>query len=309
MRTFALNDWLLLMSTSSHLGSPTDAASLLAAVLAENDRTQPERLRTVLRSLIQHLHAFAQETQLNYEELELGLQFLNAIGQATGPKKNEAILLADVLGVSTLVQLQDAQRIMAHGGTEPALIGPFWRANHPVLASGADIFTPDTPGDRMSVHVRVMDLNKQPIEGVVVDVWQASPVGLYENQDDQQADMNLRGRFTSDQQGEFVYRTVRPAGYPIPVDGPVGQLLEHQDRHAMRPAHLHFIAIKQGYRVLATQIFDANDPYINTDVVFGAVGSLVRHFEPHPTQPNAWQLHVEIMLEPGETRIPHPPLS
>jgi catechol 1,2-dioxygenase len=143
----------------------------------------------------------------------------------------------------------------------------------------------------------------------VVDVWQASPVGLYENQDDQQADMNLRGRFTSDQQGEFVYRTVRPAGYPIPIDGPVGQLLEHQDRHAMRPAHLHFIAIKQGYRVLATQIFDANDPYINTDVVFGAVGSLVRHFEPHPTQPNAWQLHVEIMLEPGETRIPHPPLS
>ncbi len=309
MRTIAFKDWLLFMSSSSHLGSPTDAASLLAAVLAENDRTQPERLRTVLRSLIQHLHAFALETELNYEELEIGLQFLNAIGQATGPKKNEAILLADVLGVSTLVQLQDAQRIMAHGGTEPALIGPFWRANHPVLASGADIFTPDTQGDRMSVHVRVMDLNKQPVEGVVVDVWQASPVGLYENQDDHQADMNLRGRFTSNSKGEFDFRTVRPAGYPIPVDGPVGRLLEHQDRHAMRPAHLHFIAIKQGYRVLATQIFDANDPYINTDVVFGAVGSLVRHFEPHPTQPNAWQLHVEIMLEPGETRIPHPPLS
>ncbi len=297
------------MSSSPHLGSPCDASSLLAAVLSENDRTQPERLRTVLRSLIEHLHAFAQETQLNYEELELGLQFLNAIGQATGPKKNEAILLADVLGVSTLVQLQDAQRIMAHGGTEPALIGPFWRANHPVLASGADIFTPDTPGERMTVHVRVMDLNKQPIEGAVVDVWQASPVGLYENQDDHQADMNLRGRFTSDKQGEFVYRTVRPAGYPIPVDGPVGKLLEHQKRHAMRPAHLHFIAIKEGYRVLATQIFDAQDPHINTDVVFGAVGSLVRNFEPHPTQPNAWQLHVEIMLEPGETRIPHPPLS
>jgi catechol 1,2-dioxygenase len=297
------------MSTSNPKGSPADAATLLAAVLAENEGTSSERLRTILRSLIQHLHAFAQETQLNYEELELGLQFLNAVGQATGPKKNEAILLADVLGLSTLVQLQDAKRIMAHGGTEPALIGPFWRANHPVLDSGAEIYTPDTPGDRMTVHVRVMNLQKQAIPGALVDVWQASPTGLYENQDEHQADMNLRGRFTTNQNGEFVYRTVKPAGYPIPVDGPVGTLLEHQHRHAMRPAHLHFIAIAQGYRVLATQIFDAQDPCIDSDVVFGAVGSLVRQFEPDPTQAQAWQLHVDIMLEPGETRIPHPPLS
>ncbi len=297
------------MSTSNPKGSPADAATLLAAVLAENEGTSSERLRTILRSLIQHLHAFAQETQLNYEELELGLQFLNAVGQATGPKKNEAILLADVLGLSTLVQLQDAKRIMAHGGTEPALIGPFWRANHPVLDSGAEIYTPDTPGDRMTVHVRVMNLQKQAIPGALVDVWQASPTGLYENQDEHQADMNLRGRFITNQKGEFVYRTVKPAGYPIPVDGPVGTLLEHQHRHAMRPAHLHFIAIAQGYRVLATQIFDAQDPCIDSDVVFGAVGSLVRQFEPDPTQAQAWQLHVDIMLEPGETRIPHPPLS
>lgn len=297
------------MTTSNPFGSPADAATLLAAVLAENEGTSSERLRTILRSLIQHLHAFAQETQLNYEELELGLQFLNAVGQATGPKKNEAILLADVLGLSTLVQLQDAKRIMAHGGTEPALIGPFWRANHPVLDSGAEIYTPDTPGDRMTVHVRVMNLQKQAIPGALVDVWQASPTGLYENQDEHQADMNLRGRFITNQNGEFVYRTVKPAGYPIPVDGPVGTLLEHQNRHAMRPAHLHFIAIAQGYRVLATQIFDAQDPCIDSDVVFGAVGSLVRQFEPDPTQAQAWQLHVDIMLEPGETRIPHPPLS
>ena len=297
------------MTTSNPFGSPADAATLLAAVLAENEGTSSERLRTILRSLIQHLHAFAQETELNYEELELGLQFLNAVGQATGPKKNEAILLADVLGLSTLVQLQDAKRIMAHGGTEPALIGPFWRANHPVLDSGAEIYTPDTPGDRMTVHVRVMNLQKQAIPGALVDVWQASPTGLYENQDEHQADMNLRGRFITNQNGEFVYRTVKPAGYPIPVDGPVGTLLEHQHRHAMRPAHLHFIAIAQGYRVLATQIFDAQDPCIDSDVVFGAVGSLVRQFEPDPTQAQAWQLHVDIMLEPGETRIPHPPLS
>ena len=297
------------MSSTPHLGSPADAASLLVAVLAQNERTQPERLKTILNSLIQHLHAFAQETQLNYEELELGLQFLNEIGLASGPKKNEAILLADVLGLSTLVQLQDAKRIMAHGGTEPGLIGPFWRANQPQLPSGAKICTADTPGDLMTVRVRVMDLNKKSVPGALVDVWQASPSGLYENQDDHQVDMNLRGRFTADNHGEFFFRTVKPAGYPIPIDGPVGRLLDHQKRHAMRPAHLHFIAIAQGYRVLATQIFDSQDPCINSDVLFGAVGSLVRHFEPDPSQANAWQLQVDIMLEPGETRIPHPPLS
>lgn len=180
------------MSSTPHLGSPADAASLLVAVLAQNERTQPERLKTILNSLIQHLHAFAQETQLNYEELELGLQFLNEIGLASGPKKNEAILLADVLGLSTLVQLQDAKRIMAHGGTEPGLIGPFWRANQPQLPSGAKICTADTPGDLMTVRVRVMDLNKKSVPGALVDVWQASPSGLYENQDDHQVDMNLR---------------------------------------------------------------------------------------------------------------------
>ncbi len=297
------------MSSTPHLGSPADAASLLVAVLAQNERTQPERLKTILNSLIQHLHAFAQETQLNYEELELGLQFLNEIGLASGPKKNEAILLADVLGLSTLVQLQDAKRIMAHGGTEPGLIGPFWRANQPQLPSGAKICTADTPGDLMTVRVRVMEWSKKSVPGALVDVWQASPSGLYENQDDHQVDMNLRGRFTADNHGEFFFRTVKPAGYPIPIDGPVGRLLDHQKRHAMRPAHLHFIAIAQGYRVLATQIFDSQDPCINSDVVFGAVGSLVRHFEPDPSQANAWQLQVDIMLEPGETRIPHPPLS
>ena len=266
-------------------------------------------MQEVLASLVRHLHAFAQETRLNYEELEQGLQFLNAIGQATGPEKNEAILLADVLGVSTLVQLQDAQRILDQGGTEPALIGPFWRAHHPVLPQGADIFTPDTPGTRLEVRLKVVSLNGSPVVGARVEVWQASPVGLYENQDESQADMNLRGRFASDAQGGVRFRTVRPAGYPIPVDGPVGRLLEWQQREPMRPAHIHFLAIAPGFRVLATQIFDDIDPHIDNDVVFGAVGSLVRHFEPHPERADELFLEVTLMLEPGETRIPHPPLS
>lgn len=292
-----------------HAGNPSDTASLLEAVLKENQRTQPQRLREVIDSLTRHLFAFATETQLTYEELELGLQFLNAVGKETGPKKNEAILLADVLGLSTLVQLQDAQRVLQSGGTEPALIGPFWRANHPVKQSGDDIFSADTPGTRLHIQGQVVDLQRHPIAGATVDVWQASPVGLYENQDDSQPDHNLRGRFTTDAQGRFSLRTVRPAGYPIPTDGPVGRLLEHQHREAMRPAHIHFIAIAQGYRVLATQIFDAMDRHIENDVVFGAVGSLVRTFKPHPAHPGDLSLDVELMLEPGETRIPHPPLD
>jgi len=297
------------MTASPPLGQPTDAASLLAAVLQENTRTQPARLREVMDALTRHLFAFALETKLTYEELELALQFINAVGKATSPAKNEAILLADVLGVSTLVQLQDEQRILEAGGTEPALIGPFWRAQHPIKRNGEDIFTPDTPGERLRIEGRVIDLQGQPIVGALVDVWQASPIGLYENQDPSQADKNLRGRFTTDAQGRFTLRTVRPAGYPIPIDGPVGELLAHQKRHPMRPAHIHFIAIAQGYRVLATQIFDAIDPHIHNDVVFGAVGSLVREFKPHPDHPGELHLQVELTLEPGETRIPHPPLD
>ena len=298
-------------STSHHKpqGRPSDAATLLQTVLAENVRTKPERLKVVIDSLVKHLHAFATETKLNYEELSLGLDFLNAVGKATGPEKDEAILLSDVLGLSTLVQLHDAQRIIEQGGTEPGLIGPFWRANHPELPSGGTICTPETTGPKLEVAVKVIDLDGKPIPKTIVDVWQASPSGFYENQDPDQEEMNLRGRFNTDSKGEFTFWTVKPAGYPIPIDGPVGVLLKHQDRTPMRPAHIHFIAIAQGYRVLSTQIFDETDPHIDTDVVFGAIGSLVKSLQIHPKNPDALFLEVTITLEPGETRIPKPPIA
>jgi catechol 1,2-dioxygenase len=298
-------------STSHHKpqGRPSDAATLLQTVLAENVRTKPERLKVVIDSLVKHLHAFATETKLNYEELSLGLDFLNAVGKATGPEKDEAILLSDVLGLSTLVQLHDAQRIIEQGGTEPGLIGPFWRANHPELPSGGTICTPETTGPKLEVAVKVIDLDGKPIPKTIVDVWQASPSGFYENQDPDQEEMNLRGRFNTDSKGEFTFWTVKPAGYPIPIDGPVGVLLKHQDRTPMRPAHIHFIAIADGYRVLSTQIFDETDPHIDTDVVFGAIGSLVKSLQIHPKNPDALFLEVTITLEPGETRIPKPPIA
>jgi catechol 1,2-dioxygenase len=152
----------------------------------------------------------------------------------------------------------------------------------------------------------VLSLDGTPIAGARVETWQASPKGLYENQDETQESMNLRGRFETDADGRFSFRSVRPAGYPVPTDGPCGELLRAQNRHTMRPAHLHFIVVAPDHKVLATQFFDIDDPHAYDDVVFGAVGSLLRKFE--PDSEGGFSLDVELKLERGETRIPHAPI-
>jgi len=284
----------------------SDPGALLGAVLQANSQTPDPRLKIILDSLIKHVHAFALEVELSPAELQYGLDFLVRLGQASGPKKHEGILLADILGLATLVQLRGARHALADGGTEPALIGPFWRANQPLRANGATISSQDTPGPRLTVTGRVCSLDGRPIPGARVETWQASPKGLYENQDDNQQDMNLRGRFQTDENGAFSFVSVRPAGYPVPVDGPCGELLAAQGRHTMRPAHLHFLIVAPGHKVLATQYFDMDDPYAYDDVVFGAVGSLLRKFEPDGA--GGFTLDVELRLEPGETHVPHCPI-
>lgn len=285
---------------------PATPEALLEAVLKANAGTADARTRTILDALIRHAHAFASEVRLTYEELHAGLDFMVRIGQATGPKKHEGILLADILGLATLVLLMDAKAVLAAGGTEPALIGPFWRANQPVRPNGAHIATPDTTGDPLTVRGRVVSIDGTPIAGARIETWQAAPSGLYENQDEHQEDMNLRAVFETDAEGRFWFESVRPSGYGVPIDGPCGELLKLQNRDHMRPAHLHFIAIAPGHKVLTTQIFDALDPYAFSDAAFGAVGSLLRDFEPDGK--GGFRLDVELKLEPGETRLPKPPL-
>lgn len=280
--------------------------ALLDAVLASNAGTSDPRLKQILDSAIRHLHAFALEVDLTPAELQVGLDFLVAIGQATGPKKHEGILLADILGLATLVQLRDARHAMQAGGTEPALIGPFWRANQPTRRHGERICDADTPGPRLTVRGRVLSLDGTPLAGARVETWQASPKGLYENQDATQAPMNLRGRLETDEDGRFSFVSVRPAGYPVPVDGPCGELLAAQRRNIMRPAHLHFLVVAPGHKVLATQYFDIEDPHAYDDVVFGAVGSLLRRFEPDGD--GGFSLDIEMRLERGDTRVPHCPI-
>jgi len=286
--------------------SSSDPQALLDAVLASNATTKNPRLKRILEAAISHLHAFALEVDLTPAELEVGLDFLVAIGQASGPKKHEGILLADILGLATLVQLRGARHAVSAGGTEPALIGPFWRANQPLRADGESIASDDTPGPRLKVRGTVTSLDGKPIAGARVETWQASPKGLYENQDDQQPTMNLRGRFETDAQGRFSFVSVRPAGYPVPTDGPCGDLLAAQSRHTMRPAHMHFLVVAPGHKVLATQLFDEEDPHAHDDVVFGAVGSLLRHFEPDGQ--GGYTLDVDLRLEPGETHVPKCPI-
>jgi catechol 1,2-dioxygenase len=285
---------------------PATPEALLEAVLRANAGTRDARARRVLDAAIRHLHAFASEVELTYDELHRGVDFLVGVGQATGPEKHEGILLADIIGVSTLVLLMDAKAILAAGGTEPALIGPFWRANQPARANGSVIVSDSTPGEPLQVKGRVVSLDGRPIAAARVETWQAAPNGFYENQDPRQEDMNLRAVFETNAEGCFWFESVKPSGYGVPIDGPCGELLRLQGRDHMRPAHLHFIVIAPDHKVLTTQIFDSLDPYAHSDAAFGAVGSLLRKFESDGK--GGFCLDVEFRLEPGRTVIPRPPL-
>src|SRR6202011_913884 len=192
----------------------------------------------------------------------------------------EVVLMAGSLGVSALVCLLNNGN---NGQTETQanMLGPFWREDQPLSASGDTLVRSPTPGPGLVVHASIEDGEGRPVAGAEVDIWHSSPEGLYENQDPAQADMNLRGKFFTDQDGHISFRSVKPAGYPIPSDGPTGELLRAQGRHNMRPAHLHFLASKDGFKTLISQLYVPDDRFIETDAQFGVtrhlIGNYVRH--------------------------------
>ena len=283
----------------------TTPESVLQIALQAMERTPDPRLRSVMAALTRHLHAFAREVALTEDEFERALEFLVAIGQASGEKKNEVVLAADLLGFSTLVALLNNQD--PQGESPAALLGPFWRANAPVCDCGESIARSETPGVPLEVAGTVRDAAGRPIADATLDVWQASPVGLYENQDPAQEDMNLRGRFQTDADGRFHFLSVRPAGYPVPTDGPCGELLHAQRRHPNRPAHLHFMVSKPGHKVLVTQVFADDDENLESDPVFGVTRRLIGRFEPQQGGQNA-TLQYDFVLEPGEMKFPRAPI-
>jgi catechol 1,2-dioxygenase len=273
-----------------------------AAVLAEMHRTPDARTKEILESLIIHLHAFVREVRLTEKEFQEAIGYINAIGQKTTPSHNEAMLLAGALGVSNLVcLLNNAQPTQANN------LGPFYRAGAPHCAEGASLIRSDTPGPRLSFKGWVKDSKGKAIAGAEVDVWHSSPVGLYENQDPGQAEMNLRGKFTTLADGSFSFTTVKPAGYPVPIDGPAGVLLAAQKRHNLRPAHLHFLVYKPGYKTIASQVYDPSDPHLETDSQFGVTKALIGDYQRRAD--GTYFLQFTFVIEPGEARLPRAPIT
>lgn len=281
----------------------TSPSTITQSVVDAMSQTENERLKAVMESLVRHLHAFATEVDLTRPELEIALNFLNEIGQATNDSHNEAVLLSDVLGLSSLLCGGDPDL----AEEAEALLGPFWRMHSPVTPNGSTICRSETPGPVLVVQGRIIDENQQPIAEVEVDTWQASPVGLYENQDDAQAEMNLRGKLVTDADGRFWFRSVLPAGYPVPTHGPVGGLLRAQNRHPYRPAHLHFLLWKPGLETRISQVFVHDDPYIDTDVVFGVTPGLIGRYEAQAD--GSFLLERSFVMQAGEAFLPKPPIA
>src|SRR5580692_7032452 len=289
-------------------------AMVTEAVIEAVSRTEDPRLREILLALVRHLHGFVREVRLTEREFQDAARLVAAIGQKTTASHNEAVLMAGSLGVSALVCLLNNGN---HGQSETQanMLGPFWRDDQPLSRSGDSLVRSPTPGPGLIVHGAIEDGQERPVAGAEVDVWHSSPEGLYENQDPTQAEMNLRGRFVSDETGRFDFRSVKPAGYPIPVDGPVGELVRATRRHNCRPAHLHFMIYKPGFKTMISQIYSPDDEHIDSDVQFGVtralIGDYVRHDEPSPEPGFAtpwYSLDQRFILEPGDAKRPIAPI-
>ena len=283
------------------------------AVLGEMHRTPDARTKEILSLLVKHLHAFVREAKLSEKEFQEAIGFINAIGKHTTPSHNEAMLLAGALGVSNLISLLNNTQ-----PTQANNLGPFWREGAPRLENGASLLRSPTPGAQLTFKGHLRDLEGKPVTGAEIDVWHSSTVGLYENQDPSQAEMNLRGVFVTDAAGTFSFRSVKPAGYPVPTDGPAGALLRAQKRHNMRPAHLHFMIYKPGFKTIASQIYVQDDPYLETDSQFGVTRALIAHYDRHDSAGGApagdvtgpwYSLERRFVIDAGDAQLPRPPIS
>jgi hydroxyquinol 1,2-dioxygenase len=249
------------------------------AVLDQMAATPDPRMREMMASAVRHLHAFAREVNLTPAEWIKGIAFMTAVGKICTPARQEFILLSDTLGLSALVNgLHDSTAM--EEGTHTSLLGPFYREASPTLAAGSQIAKTVRPGSECVLYGRVTDVHGKPIADATVSIWQTGADGLYDIQESS-ASIDYRGVFTTDADGLFLVRTVKPIGYSIPMDGPVGEMIRAQKRHGMRPAHIHFLVGAPGYRELVTALYLRDDPHIADDVVFGSSGDLAIDIKPN----------------------------
>ncbi len=227
-----------------------------------------------MESLAKHLHAFALETELTHKEWEKGLDILRQAGNITTPERDEFVLLSDVLGMSSLVDMINS----SEAGTSSSVLGPFHISNAPEKDMGTDL-RGDYSGELILVEGRVLDTSGQPIKGATLDLWQTAPNGLYSSQDPEQDTYSFHALFTTGDDGRYYFTTVRPVCYTVPSDGPVGEILNATGRHPWRPSHLHYIVKASGFKSLVTEVFPEGDPYLDQDTVFGVRSDLVMNYE------------------------------
>jgi protocatechuate 3,4-dioxygenase beta subunit len=252
-------------------------------------QTPNPRLKQVMTSLVSHLHAFIREVELTQEEWALGIQFLTRTGQMCDDKRQEFILLSDITGTTMLVDAINHRS--PDGATESTIFGPFYREGAPELPTGATI-SQDDRGEPVVVTGRVLSTDGTPIPDALLDIWETDENGLYEQQDPEQPDMNLRGKFRTDHEGRYCFVGIKPVSYAIPDDGPVGQLLRSLGRHPFRPAHIHLLISARGFAPVTTHLFVKGDSYLDSDAVFGTKDSLIVDFIRHDSEEDAARYHV-----------------
>lgn len=241
----------------------------------------PPRNRQIMEAAIRHMHAFCKEVDLGYDEWLAAMEWLRRAGDISSDARNEFILVSDILGVEVLVDMLDKRP--THGETISTVLGPFYRENPPVLPKGASIIQKGFDGqETVRVSGQIRDTDGKPVAGVTIDVWEDAPNGLYEQQDPDQPDMNLRGRFETDADGRYEFVAIRPMPYPIPYDGAAGELLNFMGHHPMRPGHIHFKIMKPGYKTLISQIYDSETEYLDGDSVFAVKEDLIGQLRPAP---------------------------
>ncbi len=258
----------------------------LTDIVTQHIKADTPRTQEVFEKLIKHLHAFVRDLEPTEAEWLQAIEFLTATGKMCSDTRQEFILLSDVTGVSMLVDAINHRH--TQGVTETTVKGPFHaQANHYPMGANIAQGQEASRGQPTIVRGKIVNQQNEPIANAVIDVWQADDVGYYDLQDQKMPDANLRGVFTTDHTGTFWFKTIKPASYPIPDDGPVGNMLRQTGRHPNRPAHIHFWVQAEGYRQLITHLFVNDDQYLDSDVVFGVKESLILDFNLNQNQADA----------------------
>jgi protocatechuate 3,4-dioxygenase beta subunit len=240
-------------------------------------QSKDKALSPILAVVVEHLHEIIKELRPTPSDWRKVIDFLTEVGHACDERRQEWVLLSDVFGASALIEEINSRR--PKGATPNTVRGPFFRADVPELPLGSTISL-DGIGERLDVSGRVQDLDGHPIASAEIVTWQANAQGFYENQQpDLQPEFNLRGVFRADENGHFYYRTIKPAGYGVPDDGPVGRLLRQAGYPLRRPAHLHFMIKAPGFETITTHLYDSSDQHLGEDAIFGVKPELVREFE------------------------------